>query len=348
MPVIVDSYSESYKDSYQTMYAGSTISVGQSFTGNGSNLYSAKFYLKQNLGGATGNIYAKLYAHSGTFGTSSIGTGAPLATSDPIDIATVSTAWTLHEFIFSVPYALINTTKYVIQCAFAGGDSSHYLMIGFDATTKLHPGNLCSIASPATWSYSAYDACFYVYGIFPPAVLAGNISAGASLIGNMFGSVLIAGNILASATCVADIYRAVLIGGNILASATLTGDMRGVIPIAGNILAGASLTGDMLTKIYPGETQLRKYFAAYPKQRFKPAIITSTDIKEEIPPPIYSTETVQDRMNKYFAGFPNRGIKPTAILTIPIRETFTPPINSTSAVRDRIKKYHVFSKTPNE
>ena len=163
MSILIDSYGESYRTSYAYVDKDGDTSYGQSFMGSGLYLYSAKFYLKQNLGGATGNVYAKLYTHSGTFGTSSVGTGNALATSNPKSIAEITTTWTLYEVLFPVLYEL-SAVPYVIQCEFTGGDSSHYLMIGFDATTKGHQGNLCYKNHTNAWSYNTNDTCFYVYG----------------------------------------------------------------------------------------------------------------------------------------------------------------------------------------
>lgn len=47
---------------------GTYPSQGQSFEGDGGTLNSCKFYLKRSAT-ASGNTYAKVYAHTGTFGT---------------------------------------------------------------------------------------------------------------------------------------------------------------------------------------------------------------------------------------------------------------------------------------
>jgi hypothetical protein len=89
MSTVVDSYSESNYDGIINV-GGTQSACGQSFTGDGSNLGSVKFYLKKNAGGpASGNLEARIYAHSGTFGTSSVATGAVLATSDIVNISTL-------------------------------------------------------------------------------------------------------------------------------------------------------------------------------------------------------------------------------------------------------------------
>lgn len=136
--------------------------VGQSFTaGHTANITSAKFYVAK-LGSPTGNAVANLWAHSGTFGTSSQGTGTPLAVSDPVDISTLSSSHALATFNFSTPFGLTAGTHYVITCNFTGGDASNKLEVG-KGTDLAHPGNEASKSS-GTWSHNAFDdVCFYVY-----------------------------------------------------------------------------------------------------------------------------------------------------------------------------------------
>ena len=72
-------------DSSSTSAGESTVysdvpGTGQSFTGNGGTLDSCVFELGKS-GSPTGNAVAKIYNHTGTYGTSSKPTGAALATS---------------------------------------------------------------------------------------------------------------------------------------------------------------------------------------------------------------------------------------------------------------------------
>lgn len=160
MATIVDSYSESNRN---TDTAGPNR--GQSFTGDGGVLNSAKFYLYK-AGSPTGNSRAKIYAHSGTFGTSSIPTGSALATSDDIDISTFSTSQQLVTFTFSGAnkITLDNGTKYivVIEIDYTPSDPN-YIWIGLDTSSPSHNGNY-SFFSSGTWTPdSSIDMCFYVY-----------------------------------------------------------------------------------------------------------------------------------------------------------------------------------------
>lgn len=156
MAILVDSYSE-------TNYVSNTSStVGQSFTGNGGVLDSCKFYL-QRYGSPSGNVYAKLYAHSGTFGSTGIPTGSPLAISDPVSASTIPTSFSLVTFTFSGSNRvnLVNGTKYfiVFETSFS---YPNYILCGYDSTSPTHPGNYAWYSGG--WYYDASrDLCFYVY-----------------------------------------------------------------------------------------------------------------------------------------------------------------------------------------
>lgn len=167
MATIIDSYSES------NFVTDTTITVGQSFTGDGQTLDSAKFYLKRE-GSPSGNVVAKIYAHSGTFGTSSLPTGAALATSDNVDVSTIGTgSYALVDFPFSGAnrITLANGTKYVVvwETSFT---FPNYVHIGYDSTSPTHGGNF-SFFSGGVWNVeNTRDLLFYVYGVSPSSASA--------------------------------------------------------------------------------------------------------------------------------------------------------------------------------
>jgi hypothetical protein len=159
---IIDSYSESnYSAGAGYPLYSSESRIGQSFSNSGTNiLRSAKFYLLRS-GVLNGSVYAKLYAHSGTYGTSSVGTGTALATSDAIPASSISTSIGLISFGFSTSYTLINGVKYVISVEYTGGDGGNYLVVGVDESSPTHSGN----ASYYTGGWNAVsdkDCIFYV------------------------------------------------------------------------------------------------------------------------------------------------------------------------------------------
>lgn len=139
---------------------------GQSITGNGGSLTSVKFYLKKS-GTLSGTMYAKLYAHTGTYGTSSIPTGSALATSDGVAESSLTTSYQLIEFTFSTPYTLSNGTYYVIIFEPATYTASNYTVVGV-TSASVSSGNSSRNQVPTGWAESASeDLCFYAYSKNP-------------------------------------------------------------------------------------------------------------------------------------------------------------------------------------
>ena len=169
---IVDSYSESNQDSNGIVYSG-TPGRGQSFT-SGSNptevLDSCVFYLKK-AGSPTGNAVAQLFAHTGTYGsTSGIPTGPALATSAPLDVSTLTTSYALKTFNFSGAnrVTLAANTNYFIVLSYTGGDISNNVLMGEDESSPSASGRAATLNNSGVWSVDTMfntDVCFYVYGI---------------------------------------------------------------------------------------------------------------------------------------------------------------------------------------
>jgi len=161
---IVDSYSESHTTNTRSIYSGGKTAVGQSITGDGvAPLASVVFYLSK-LGSPTGYAYAKIYAHSGTYGTSSKPTGVALAVSDGVDVSFISSMnYQLINFNFTGvnKITLVNGTKYVVTLEYSGGDINNYILATYDYVGS-HSGNYSYYEGG--WDYqSTYDLCFYVY-----------------------------------------------------------------------------------------------------------------------------------------------------------------------------------------
>jgi len=165
----IDSYSETNKDGHEGI--GNTIDLySQSFAVSvaGQELDSVKFYLAK-YGSPTGNIVVRLYAHTGTYGTSSVPTGSILATSDVVDITTLTTFPTFSLITFSFTgaerYALSNSTNYTAVVYFTGGDANNNAMVGVDGSSPTHGGNFANYPDGGSWTaVSGEDAPFYVYG----------------------------------------------------------------------------------------------------------------------------------------------------------------------------------------
>lgn len=160
----VDKYVESNQNTSLSISDASIVGRGQSFTGNGDYLTKATFYLNK-FGSPTGFARAHVYAHSGTFGTSSIATGNPLASSDFLDVSTLTGSLVLTDFLFDGTVQMINTTKYVITIEYNQGGASNFIRAGADNSSPTHGGNQTQLIPP-TWSAtSVLDLIFYIEGI---------------------------------------------------------------------------------------------------------------------------------------------------------------------------------------
>lgn len=175
-PDVIDSYFDT--DTETNMHSAGDTKSGQSFTGDGRILGEAAFYLRKQLGSPTGNATAVIYTHSGTYGVSSIGTGAALATSDPVDVSTLPASLTLTAFTFSGAnqITLTASTNYVVVVEYSGGDASNRIGIGNDGTNETHSGN--RLKFNGSWvADSGADTNFSVYTNDPIAVRSYNSSS---------------------------------------------------------------------------------------------------------------------------------------------------------------------------
>jgi hypothetical protein len=159
----VDNYANTNYVSTNFDIYGANGKQGQSFTGNGGAIDSLKLYMKKS-GSPTGNGYAKIYSHSGTFGTSSV-PDTLLATSDAFDVSTLTTTIALINFNFSGDerITLTNGTNYVVVLEYTGGNSSNKVLIGADSTSPTHGGNRVSHDGTNWQADNTHDLIFYVY-----------------------------------------------------------------------------------------------------------------------------------------------------------------------------------------
>ena len=174
MAVLIDSYSESnysenlpFSPTY-TEWGQSFMGNGFVFTGNGLVLNSAAFYLVRQ-GSATGSMTARVYTHSGIYGTNSQPTGTALAISDSVDASTISNAgFALYTFNFSGAQKIFiaNATYYIVTLQYTNADASNYILMGGDNTSPTALGNYCFWYG-AWGSSSLHDLIFYVYGDNP-------------------------------------------------------------------------------------------------------------------------------------------------------------------------------------
>ena len=184
-PFVADSYPSANMDGTRIIRAGSTQFIGQSFTAVDGWIDSVTFYMLK-LGNPSGNAVARLYAHTGTYGTDSR-PGTVLATSSFVALSEITaTGGTIQAvtFPFPTPVQLTAGQNYVVAVQSNNGDSSNYVAVRTDVSFPAHPGNLVSSTNGTTWSVQTItDVGFVVYETLPDTeapVIAANVSEGAS------------------------------------------------------------------------------------------------------------------------------------------------------------------------
>lgn len=160
---IENKYDVSNRDNSQSLnsvYPGNVGARGQTFTCNFTgNIESAIFSLAK-VGNPTGNVEVRLYASSGT-----VPTGAVLASTDSLNVATLGAGFALYTFNFTSNYELQDGTEYCITIVLTSGvvNGANYVSVGIDATAPSHSGN-AFLNNGAAWAVSAgVDTIFYVY-----------------------------------------------------------------------------------------------------------------------------------------------------------------------------------------
>jgi len=122
-------------------------------------ILKALFTLKK-VGSPTGTATAKVYAHTGTFGSTGTPTGAALATSDTFDVATLTTSYQSIEFYFSTAFEALASTNYFVAIEYSGGDGSNYVDVQ-GAASGASPGNRAE--NTGTWAASAASDLTYSF-----------------------------------------------------------------------------------------------------------------------------------------------------------------------------------------
>jgi YD repeat-containing protein len=163
-----DGYTESNYGAYLYIGAGQTFypaGVAQSFTGDGRQLKSVKFYLSK-VSAPTGYAFAQIYAITGTFGSTAKPSGSALASSNLLDVSSLPTSFALSEFMFSSfnQITLQSGTHYFVSIEYTNGGSG-VVAVGDGGNGIGHEGNVSSRLYPTyQWSDggSGPDLVFYV------------------------------------------------------------------------------------------------------------------------------------------------------------------------------------------
>ena len=132
---------------------GTINGQAQSYAQGAKAQYIVKVFFKlKKVGSPTGNLTAKVYAHTGTFGSTGTPTGAALATSNNLDVATLTTSYQTIELYFATPYLTTASTNYFVAVEYTGGDGSNYVDVE-GAASGSSPGNRAE--DTGAWAASA-------------------------------------------------------------------------------------------------------------------------------------------------------------------------------------------------
>lgn len=148
--------SNSTTNATYSMYTGSILRVAQAFPGNAEKLSSVSFRIARVLA-PTGTLVAKLFAITGTYGSSAIPTGTELATSKTIDVSTLGT--TAEDIIFmfdyqsGTDYTIASGTDYAVTLEFTSTSSSatNYIAVSYNNTSVVS-GNSSLYTVANGWS----------------------------------------------------------------------------------------------------------------------------------------------------------------------------------------------------
>lgn len=142
----------------------SLSSLAQSFYGDGNPLTGARFNLGRQVA-ANGNVWAELYAHTGTFGSTGVPTGAALATSATIAVSSLPTGTSEVVFTFDGSVTPASGTPYFIAINTSNTDT------GSNLTVYIAPGDAGNQAGfqNAAWA-TRTDDLLYQVETSPPGV----------------------------------------------------------------------------------------------------------------------------------------------------------------------------------
>lgn len=199
---LIDSQSEAEGDAW--VACNSAVDerrFGQSFNASQANtLHSVKLYMKLGGGLPVGNYYVRIFAHSGTYGSSSVPTGSALASSQPINALTISGTPSFVEFLFTGADRInlsLNTKYCVVLDGTAVGDTSNYdsARCRLFSGAGSHGGNFFYyLDSGTSWNAVSDDEmAFYLYGDTIAEVTTGEITSIAASTATYNGEVLITG-----------------------------------------------------------------------------------------------------------------------------------------------------------
>ena len=145
-------------------FSGTRTRIFQSFLGTGTAVLSAQFSLSKG-GTPPGNLIARIYSHTGTYGVNGVPTGSPLATSTNSVVAdslTTSYAWI--SFTFDGSFTTTNGTPYCLALEVdtpGAAPNRVFIRTGSTApfpggTSGQFSGTWTSYGSSSAWHHQLY------------------------------------------------------------------------------------------------------------------------------------------------------------------------------------------------
>jgi hypothetical protein len=137
---ILASYRQEHLNGSGFALGAPVLTCGQSFdSGRGGKVIKAQFLVKTNSPPAAGNATAKLWAHTGTFGSSGTPTGSALAVSDNFDVSVLTDEYQLITCTFSGDNQILLAPDTKYFTTFTAPTAQH-IVVGGDSDGDA-PGN---------------------------------------------------------------------------------------------------------------------------------------------------------------------------------------------------------------
>jgi hypothetical protein len=188
---ICDEYALANHSAHLSLDADSLL--GQSFEGDGRRIARAAFELRRASIEVTGVLVAKVYAHAGTFGTTGVPIGVPLARSEPFSVQGLALAFAMIELVFAGPnrIVLVDGHHYFLVLEYTGGSPGRFLEVGVDDSTPTHAGNSAIVLANAWSSFAGHDLIFQIKTGFSQEVTYENWSRTQAEINLVRGDVMV-------------------------------------------------------------------------------------------------------------------------------------------------------------
>lgn len=145
---VLQFYWDGTQNAYPVLHSGVNTGYGMKVTPTGSlYLGKTKWYLfKTNV--PTGSAYSKVYLENA--GKPS---GAPLGTSQLVDVNGLTASAQLTDFIFPVSPSLTSGVGYVVTVEYEGGDGGNYIQ----TYSYVHTGSILERYDNPVISYAFFD-----------------------------------------------------------------------------------------------------------------------------------------------------------------------------------------------